>query len=151
MLPGMLGGHQPADINELKQGLCVPVVKRFLIRAPSFELGQLLVGVIDERCQLGTGLLRHTLPQHDIHLFPDDTRSRVQDVDKGLVFTVQVAHKMFGALGQLEQGLGADDLTGSGCLRGVIPCQQGEIFQMIPDLLVFGAHDILRLICSIFA
>ena len=72
-------------------------------------------------------------------------------MDKGLVFTVQVAHKMFGALGQLEQGLGADDLTGGGRLRGVIPCQQGEIFQMIPDLLVFGAHDILRPICSIFA
>ena len=127
------------------------MVKRFLIRAPSFEPGQLLVGVIDERCQLCTGLFRHALPQHDIHLFPDDTRSRVQDVDKSLVFTVQVAHKMFGAFGQLEQGLGADDLTGGGCLRGVIPCQQGEIFQMIPDLLVFGAHDILRPICSIFA
>ena len=151
MLPGMLGGHQPADINELKQGLCVPVVKRFLIRALGFEPGQLLVGVIDERCQLCTGLFRHALPQHDVHLFPDDTRSRVQDVDKSLVFTVQVAHKMFGALGQLEQSLGADDLAGGGCLRGVIPCQQGEIFQMIPDLLVFGAHDILRPICSIFA
>lgn len=121
MLPGMLGGHQPADINELKQGLCVPVVKRFFIRTLGFELGQLLVGVIDERCQLGTGLFRHTLPQHNIHLFPDDTRSRVQDVDKGLVFTVQVAHKMFGALGQLEQSLCADDLAGRRSLRRVIP------------------------------
>ena len=89
------------------------MVKRFLIRALGFELRQLLVGIIDERCQLGTGLLRHTVPQHDIHLFPDDTRSRVQDVDKSLVFTVQVAHKMFGALGQLGGGFQADNGAGS--------------------------------------
>ncbi len=44
---------------------------------------------------------------------------------KGFVLAVQVAHKMLGALGQLEQCLRADDLAGRRCLRGVIPCQQG--------------------------
>ncbi len=53
-----------------------------------------------------------------IHLFADNTGSGVQDMHKGLVFAVQIAHEMLGALGQLEQRLCADDLAGRCRLRG---------------------------------
>ena len=78
-----------------------------------------------------------------ILLFPDDTGGRVQDVHKGLVLAVQVAHEMLGALGQLEQRLCADDLAGRRRLGRVVPRQQRQIFQMIPDLFVFGTHGFL--------
>ena len=62
-------------------------------------------------------------------------------MDKGFVFAVQVAHEMFGAFGQLEQSLCADDLAGRRSLRGVIPREQGQIFEVIADLIVLGAHE----------
>ena len=125
MLPGVLGRNQTAEINETEQRLGIPLFQRLLVRALGLELGQFLIGVIDQRCQLGTVRLRDRIPQHDIHFFADDTGGRVQDMYKGFVFAVQIAHKMLGTLGQLEQSLGADDLAGRRSLRGVIPCKQG--------------------------
>ena len=125
MLPGVLGRNQTAEINEAEQRLGIPLLQRLLVRALGLELGQFLIGVIDQRCQLGTVRLRDRIPQHDIHFFADDAGGRVQDMYKGFVFAVQIAHKMLGTLGQLEQSLGTDDLAGRRSLRGVIPCKQG--------------------------
>ena len=141
MVAGVFGRYQPTDVNEPQQGVGVPLVQRFLAGAAVLELRQLFVGVVDQGGQLGTGLFRDGLPQHQVHFFTDDTGSGVQDVDKGFVFAVQVAHEMFGALGQLEQGLCTDDLAGRRSLRGVIPREQGQIFEVIADLIVLGAHE----------
>ena len=144
MVPGVLGGHQTADIDQLEKGLGVPLLQRILGGAACLELGQLFGGVIDQGGKLGTGCLRHGVAQHGVHLFPDDTGGRVQNVHKGLVFAVQIAHKVLRALGQLEQRLRADDLAGSRRLRGVISGKQGQIFQIIADLVGFGAHGLLH-------
>ena len=141
MVAGVFGRYQPTDVNEPQQGVGVPLVQRFLAGAAVLELRQLFVGVVDQGGQLGTGLFRDGIPQHQVHFFTDDTGSGVQDVDKGFVFAVQVAHEMFGALGQLEQGLCTDDLAGRRSLRGVIPREQGQIFEVIADLIVLGAHE----------
>ena len=141
MVAGVFGRYQPTDVNEPQQGVGVPLVQRFLAGAAVLELRQLFVGVVDQGGQLRTGLFRDGLPQHQVHFFADDTGSGVQDVDKGFVFAVQVAHEMFGALGQLEQSLCADDLAGRRSLRRVIPREQGQIFEVIADLIVLGAHE----------
>ena len=141
MVAGVFGRYQPTDVNEPQQGVGVPLVQRFLAGAAVLELRQLFVGVVDQGGQLRTGLFRDGLPQHQVHFFTDDTGSGVQDVDKGFVFAVQVAHEMFGALGQLEQGLCTDDLAGRRSLRRVIPREQGQIFEVIADLIVLGAHE----------
>ena len=49
---------------------------------------------------------------------------------KGLVFAVQVAHEMLGALGQLQHRLDADDLAGGCRHRGKLLRQQAQIPQM---------------------
>ena len=67
---------------------------------------------------------------------------------KGLIFAVQIAHEMLSALGQLEQRLCADDLTGRCRLRGVVPGKQGQILQVITDFIGFGAHDFLQPVIS---
>ena len=72
-------------------------------------------------------------------------------MDKGLVLAVQIAHKVLRTLGQLEQSLCADDLAGCCRLRGVIPRQQGQIFQVVSDLLIFSAHSVLPKLCSILS
>ena len=144
MVAGVLGGHQTADIDQLEKGLGVPLLQCILGSAARFELRQLFSGIIDQGGKLGTGCLRHGVAQHGIHLFPDDTGGRVQDVHKGLVLAVQVAHKVLGALGQLEQRLCADDLAGSCRLRRVISGQQGQVLQIIANLIGFGAHGLLH-------
>ena len=144
MVAGVLGGHQTADIDQLEKGLGVPLLQRILGGAARFELGQLFGGIVDQGGKLGTGCLRHGIAQHGIHLFPDDAGGRVQDVHKGFVLAVQVAHEMLGALGQLEQRLCADDLAGSCRLRGVISGQQGQVLQVVADLIGFGAHGLLH-------
>ena len=143
MLAGVFGGDQTADVDEAQERLGIPLVQSVLIGAAGLELGQLLVGIIDEGGQLGAGRLRNGISQHDIDFFADDAGRRVQDVDKGLVLAVQIAHKVLRTLGQLEQSLCADDLAGCCRLRGVIPRQQGQIFQVISDLLIFSAHSVL--------
>ncbi len=89
-------------------------------------------------------MLRHGIAQHLIHFFADDTGSRVQNVHKSFVLAVQVAHEMLGALGQLEQCLRADDLAGSCRLRRIIPREQGQVLEIIADLIGFGAHGLLH-------
>ena len=64
-------------------------------------------------------------------------------MDERLVFPVQVAHKVLGALGQLEQRLGADDLAGGGRLGRIVPCQKAQILQIAADLLGLGSHGAL--------
>ena len=144
MVAGVLGGHQTADIDQLEKGLGVPLLQCILGSAACFKLRQLFGGIVDQGGKLGTGCFRHGVTQHGIHLFPDDTGGRVQDVHKGLVLAVQVAHKVLGALGQLEQRLCADDLAGSCRLRRVISGQQGQVLQIIANLIGFGAHGLLH-------
>ena len=144
MVAGMLGGHQTADVDQLEKGLGVPLLQRILGGAACLELRQLFGGIVDQGGKLGTGCLRHGVTQHGIHLFPDDAGGGVQDMHKGFVLAVQVTHEMLRALGQLEQRLIADDLAGSSSLRGVISGQQGQIFQIIADLIGFGAHGLLH-------
>ena len=144
MVAGVLGGHQTADVDQLEKGLGVPLLQRILGGAACLKLGQLFGRIIDQGGKFGTGCFRHGVTQHDIHLFPDDAGGGVQNVHKGLVLAVQVAHEMLGALGQLEQRLCADDLAGSCRLRGVISGQQGQVLQIIANLIGFGAHGLLH-------
>lgn len=54
---------------------------------------------------------------------------------KRFVLTVQVAHKMLGALGQAQQGLDADNLTGRRRDRLVFLRKQTQIAQMFVRVL----------------
>ena len=145
MLPGVLGRDETADVDEPQQRLTVPLFQRFLVGAALLELGQLLARIIDQSRQLGPRPLRHGIPQHNVYLFADDAGSGVQDMYERLVLTVQVAHEVLGAFGQLEQCLCADDLAGGRCLRGVVPGQKAQIFQVVPDLFGLCTHGVLQI------
>ena len=145
MLPGVLGRDEAADVDEPQQRLTVPLFQCFLVGAALLELGQLLARIIDQSRQLGPRPLRHGIPQHNVYLFADDAGSGVQDMYERLVLTVQVAHEVLGAFGQLEQCLCADDLAGGRCLRGVVPGQKAQIFQVVPDLFGLCTHGVLQI------
>src|SRR5699024_3656424 len=76
---GVLGGHQPADVDQPDQRLAVPALQCGLAGLPGLELGQLFGGVIEQVGQLGPLGGGHPLPQYLVHLFADHPRGRVQD------------------------------------------------------------------------
>ena len=144
VVPGVFGGNQTADVDKLQKGLGIPLVQLCLIPAALLELRQLFVGVIDQGGKLCAVALGHGVPQHLIHLFPDNAGCGIEDMYKCLILAVKVTHEMLGAFGQLQQCLGADDLACRRCLRGVIPCQQAQIFEVVADLVLFGTHGLLH-------
>lgn len=66
----------------------------------------------------------------------DDPRRTVQDVHKGLVLPVEVAHEVLGALGQPQHRLQTDDLAGCRRYRGKLLRQQAQI----PQMFTVGGH-----------
>jgi len=90
-------------------------------------------------------MLRHGIAQHLIHFFANDTGGGIQNMHKSFILAVQVAHEVLGAFGQLEQCLCADDLAGGRCLRGVVPGQKAQIFQVVPDLFGLCTHGVLQI------
>ena len=100
-----------------------------LVRCPgSFKTDEEVRTLIDR--MLGPLGRRHPLPQHQVDLFPDDPRRTVEDVEERLVLSVQVAHKVLGALGQPGDGFDADDLAGGRRHGGELPGQHPQIAQV---------------------
>ena len=69
MVAGMLAGHEPAQVDEPQQRHAIPGVQ---VSLAGFQLGQLLIGIIDERRQLGTLLGGDTGAKHRVDFFTDD-------------------------------------------------------------------------------
>ena len=127
MVAGVLAGDEPAQLNQPQQVFAVPGIQVVLLR---FQLRQFLRRIVDQGgqlCPVGGG---HRLAQHHVDLFADNARRAVEDVDERLVLAVQVAHKMFGALGQAGQGFQVDDLAGSRGDGGVLFGQHAQIAQL---------------------
>ena len=60
-----------------------------------------------------------------------DARAVVEDVHKGFVLAMHIAHKMLGALGQVEDGREVDDLGECGLLGGELFRQQAQILEVL--------------------
>ena len=133
----MLGGDEPAHLQQPGEGADV---KGSAVGLLSQQSRQLLHRVVDQGGKFRPLGRRDFFSQHLVHLFPDNTRSVVEDVGEGLVFPVQVAHEVLGALGQPQQGGLVDDLSGSGFQRGKIPGQQPQIFKVLSDFLFRCGH-----------
>ena len=105
----------------------------FLGVSPFFAYpAQLFLRVVDQGTQAGAFPRGQHLFKCHVHLLPDNTGRIVQDVEKSLVLSVQITHKMLGPLGQVQDGLQIDDLCAD-----LLPCwiffrQQAQKFHAIP-------------------
>ena len=121
----VLGGAQTADFKQAAECDAVP------LGAVGRGLSQLLeffFGIIDQRCELGALVGRQAVAQDDIHFFAYSARGVVEDMYESVCFAMQVAHKVFGTLGQAEDCLQMDDLTACSAHIGVLQRQQAEVF-----------------------
>ena len=132
MVAGVLAGNKPAQVDQPQQRQAVPCVQIGLAR---LQFRQLLIGIVDQRCQLGALLGGDIRPQHSVDLLMDNARCAVQDMYKRLMLAVQITHKMLGALGQAQQRLNADDLAGGCGHRLVFLGKQAQIAQMFIRIL----------------
>ncbi len=55
-----------------------------------------------------------------VHVLADHARAVIQDVQERLVFAMEVAHEVLGALGQVQDRLEIDDLGENRLLRGKV-------------------------------
>ena len=80
--------------------------------------------------------------EQDVQLLPNDAGGRLHDVLERLVFSVNVRDEMFGALGQVEDGLEIDDLRAGGLNGGVLLGQHFQVVQVLRPIGDFFGHDI---------
>lgn len=134
---GVLGADQAADLNEPVEGDAVPLPH---VGGLPLDLLQLLLGVIDQGGQLVPLRLGDGGGKQIVQLFPHDPGRGVEDVQKGLVFPVDVGDKVLRALGQVQDGLQVDDFRTGGLDRGVLTGQHFQIVQVFRAAGLGGLH-----------
>ena len=109
------------------EGDAVPLLQLLLAPGLGGDHAELFLGVVDEGGQLVPLRLGYAGGEEGVHLLPDHAGGRIEDVKKGLVLAVDVGDEVFGALGQVQNGLEVDDLAAGRLYGGVLA---GEHFQI---------------------
>ena len=89
------------DHDELVKHRLVPGGRVFALAADQVDL---LARIVDERAQLALFVKGERVAKNLVDMLAHDARAVVEDVHKGLVLAMHVAHKMLGAFGQVEDG-----------------------------------------------
>jgi len=82
--------------------------------------GDFLVRIVNERAKVGLFLVGEVVAENLVHVFAYHARAVVEDVHERLVFAMEVAHEVLGALGQVKDGLEIDDLGEDRLLCGKV-------------------------------
>ena len=93
---GIFGGQEAAKLQQPVQGDPVPFIQ--VLRLLGDE-GQLLLRVINQCRQLIAVMLGEGRGKEFVQLFPDDTGAGVEQMQKRLVFAVDIRDKVFRPLG----------------------------------------------------
>ena len=109
---GVLGGNAPVDAHKAIDRRLVPVVQILLRR---LDLREFLLGIVDERRQGLLLLHGKRALELLLDLFADGPRAVLQDVQKRLVFPVDIRDEVLRALGQIERRGEIDDLRRRVC------------------------------------
>ena len=115
--------HQQALEHDL-----VPARRRDVLQMRECEL---LMRIVDEGAQVALFLLGELVAEDIVHVLAHHARAVVENMQERLVFTVQIAHEMLGALGQVEDCLQVDDLGKHRLLRGKMLREQAQVLERL--------------------
>ena len=73
------------------------------------EQFELFLGVIDQRKQIGNRGSAVGGGEQQQRFLPDDARTVVQNVQKRVIFAVNITHEVLGTLWQIQDGFQVDD------------------------------------------
>ena len=116
------------DHDELVKHRLVPGGRVLALAADQLDL---LARVVDERAQLALLVKGERFAKDFVDMLAHDARAVVEDVHKGFVLAMHVAHKMLSAFGQVEDGREVDDLGKRGLLGGKLSRQQAQILEVL--------------------
>ena len=102
----IFGGKQAAQLNQIMQRGVKPALGQPSRGAEQFEL---FLGVIDQRKQIGNRGSAVGGGEQQQRFLPDDARTVVQDVQKRVIFAVNITHEVLGTLWQIQDGFQVDD------------------------------------------
>ena len=125
---GIAARKRAGNHNELVEHRLVPGRRVLVLAADKVDF---LARVVDERAQLALVVKRKRIAKNFVNMLAYDARAVVEDMHEGLVLAMQVAHKMLGALGQVEDGREIDDLGERGLLGGELSRQQAQILEVL--------------------
>ena len=125
---GIAARKRAGNHNELVEHGLVPGGR---VLAPAADKIDLLARIVDERAQLALFVKGERVAKDLVDMLARDARAVVEDVHKGFVLAVHIAHKMLGALGQVEDGREVDDLGECGLLGGKLSRQQAQILEVL--------------------
>ena len=134
---GIFGGDQTADVNKAVKGDPVPLVP---VLELSGEFGELFRRIVNECGELIALRPGNTGGKERVHLFPHHARGGVENMEEGLIFSVNVGNKVLGTLGQVQDGLEVDDLAAGRLYRGVLAGEHLQIAQIWGGAGLFGIH-----------
>ena len=116
------------DHDELVKHRLVPGWRVLALAADQLDL---LARVVDERAQLALFVKGERVAKNLVDMLAHDARAVVEDVHKGFVLAMHVAHKMLGALGQVEDGREVDNFGKRGLFGGELSRQQAQILEVL--------------------
>ena len=119
---------RPGNHDELVKYRLVPGGRVLALAADQLDL---LARVVDERAQLALLVKGERFAKDFVDMLAHDARAVVEDVHKGFVLAMHVAHKMLSAFGQVEDGREVDDLGKRGLLGGKLSRQQAQILEVL--------------------
>ena len=108
-------------------GQPVPLFQVLLLIGYQFQLG---CRVVDQGGQVVAVTLGHGISKQFHQFFLDFAGGRVENMQKGFVFAVDVRHEVFRAFGQVQYGLQPDDFGSRFLDGGVLICQKPQIVQL---------------------
>jgi len=116
------------NFNQLMNSDHIPFINIDLLIV--FYFLELLFGIINQCGKLGSFRRGQHFPIERIHFFSNFSRCVIHYMNKCFIFSVQVTHKMFRSLGQLEQCLVVDNFSRGFLYIRIFFSQQIQIFQI---------------------
>ena len=92
---GVFGRNHLADLDQTVNGNSLPVVRR---QALQLHLAHHPLGIVDHVSQFHLFFFRNNMSECLRDLFPDNTGSTAEQMDKCLILSVQVTEKVLGSL-----------------------------------------------------
>ena len=131
------GTDRPADLNQPVEGDAVPFVQ---VRNLRFQLFQLLLGIVNQRCQFIQIRVRDAVVKKQVKLLAHYAGAGVQDVKECLMLSVDIRDKMFAAFRKIQDRFQIDDFR-SGCAQGrVLPREHAEKTEFLGRIGFVGRH-----------
>ena len=125
---GVAARKRAGDHDELVEHCLVPGGRVLVLPADQVDF---LARVVDERAKIAFFVKGERVTKDLVDMLAHHARAVIEDVHKGFVLAMHVAHKMLGALGEVENGREVDDLGKRGLLGGKLSRQQTQILKVL--------------------